>query len=257
MPTLAMSGGQGINQFSVRVDLDPDLIEEMDDLANNAASNTLFITSGDLVPTYPYDFAIVPESGPRLKASTGDPFAPVRNYIFQIDTTDLFNSPVMQMAMVSAPSGVVSWQPTTVYNVDQVQDSTVYYWRCSIDSTGNGGYNWYERSFQFISGQRGWGQAHYFQFKNDNYADIEYDRPERDFDFTSEPHEIAAWTPGFDYWGQIGWRLDLANQDFEDVPGSFVARGGGDPYTYETWGTKWTRYVRGPTCHIQSRPRFR
>src|SRR5690606_33825130 len=131
-------------------------------------------------------------------------------------------------------------QPTTVYNVDLVQDSTVYFWRCSIDSAGNGGYNWYERSFQYIPGERGWGQDHYFQFKNDDYSSMVYDRPDRDFEFTSAPHEIAAWTPGFDYAGHIGWRLDLANQDFGGCSAEAAWNVGVvDPYTYETWGTRW------------------
>ncbi|MBL7939409.1 MAG: hypothetical protein JNL43_08620 [Flavobacteriales bacterium] len=241
VPTLAFAGGQGVNQFSVRVDLDPDLIDEFDNSSNNQASTTLFITSGDLVPTYPYNYAIVPDSGPMLKASTGDPLAPPRVYVFQIDTTDLFNSPVMETTTITAPGGVVSWQPVTVYNVDALQDSVVYYWRCSIDSTGNGGYTWYERSFQFIPNKRGWGQAHYFQFKNDDYSSVVYDRPDRDFEFTSAPHEIAAWTPGNTFAEPIGWRFDLENEDYggcSGAPSWHVAVV--DPYTFEAWGTRWT-----------------
>jgi hypothetical protein len=257
LATLAFEGGQGINQFNVRVDLDPDIIEEMDDIANNQASTTLFITSGDLVPTYPYNFAVVPEAGPELKASTGDPLAPVRSYIFQIDTTDLFNSPVMEMAVVNAPGGVVTWQPSTVYNVDLVQDSAVYFWRCSIDSTGNGGYNWYERSFQYIPGEQGWGQDHYFQFKNDDYSSMVYDRPDRDFEFSSAPHQINAWTPGFDYAGDIGWRLDLVNQDFGGCSAEAAWNVGiVDPYTYETWGTRWIDNSVDPPVEYNSDHNF-
>src|SRR5690606_34585729 len=120
------------------------------------------------VPIYPYNFAIIPDPSPTLKASTGDPFAPVRTYLFQIDTTDLYNSPMMESATLQAPGGVVSWQPQNIYGLNAVNDSTVFYWRCTIDSTGNGGYNWYERSFQYIPDEHGWGQAHYFQFKNDD-----------------------------------------------------------------------------------------
>jgi hypothetical protein len=240
-PTDAFAGGQGMNEFDIWVDLDPDLIPELDDITNNQTSTTLFITSGDLVPAYPYNFAIVPDLAPILKASTGDPLAPVRSYVFQIDTTDLFNSPVMQMAVFNAPGGVVTWQPTTIYNVNQVQDSAVYYWRCSIDSVGNGSYNWYERSFQIIPGKSGWGQAHYFQFKNDDYNSITYDRPQRDFDFSSAPHEVTAFTAIPSPINDIGWRLDLVNQDLGGCsadPAWNVAII--DPYTFEAWGTRWT-----------------
>ncbi|MBL7951961.1 MAG: hypothetical protein JNM62_09600 [Flavobacteriales bacterium] len=241
LPTLAFAGGQGVNQLSVRVDMDPDLIPELDDSGNNQAATTLFITSGDLVPTYPYDLAIVPDASPMLKASTGDPLAGPRNYVFQIDTTDLFNSPLRETTLFESPGGVVTWQPTSIYAATAAQDSTVYFWRCSIDSTGNGGYSWYERSFQHIPDRHGWGQAHYFQFKNDEFSTIVYDRPDRDFEFTTAPHEISAWSPGFDYYGDIGWRLDLVPQEYNGCSAEAAWHVAVvDPYTFEAWATRWT-----------------
>lgn len=241
VPTLAYAGGQGVNQFTVRVDLDPDLIQELtpQEFGDNQAATTLFISSGDLVPAYPYDFAIVPEPQPILKASTGDPLVGVRDYVFQIDTTDLFNSPMLESTTISAPGGVVSWQPSSIYSLNSTQDSTVFYWRCSIDSVGNGSYNWYERSFQYIPGQNGWGQAHYFQFKDDDYNDVVYDRPQREFEFSSAPHEISAFTSSNPY-NDIGWRLDLVNQDFGGCwgdPAWNIAVV--DPFTFEAWGTRF------------------
>lgn len=239
VPTLAFAGGQGVNQLSIRVDMDPDLVPEIDDSGNNQTATTLFVTSGDLVPTYPYNFAIVPEPTPVLRASTGDPLAAPRNYVFQIDTTDLFNSPALESTLFQSPGGVVSWQPSSIYAAMASQDSVVYFWRCSIDSTGNGGYSWYERSFQVIPDRNGWGQAHYFQFKNDTYSSINYDRPERDFDFSTAPHELTAFTSANPY-GDIGWRLDLVNEDLGGCsanPAWNVAVV--DPYTFEAWGTRW------------------
>ncbi|MCC6540613.1 MAG: hypothetical protein IT225_00180 [Flavobacteriales bacterium] len=247
VPTLAFSGGQGVNQFTVRVDLDPDLIAELSpEIGANQASTTLFITSGDLVPIYPYDFAILPDPQPALRASTGDPLAAERTYIFQIDTTDLFNSPVLESTTITAPGGVVTWQPQSIYALNGAQDSTVFFWRCSIDSTGNGGYNWYERSFQFIEGQYGWGQAHFFQFKNDTYNSIIHDRPERDFDFSVAPHEITGFTSSNPY-GDIGWRLDLVNQDYGGCwgdPAWNIAVI--DPYTFEAWETRFVDTAPDP-----------
>lgn len=241
VPTQGFSGGQGVNQLQVRVDLDPDQVPEMEDLTNNVTNTTLFITSGDLVPAYPYDYAILPEPTPLLKASTGDPFAPERNYVFQIDTTDLFNSPILESTMISAPGGVISWQPTSIYTLNSVQDSTVFFWRCSIDSTGNGGYNWYERSFQYITGERGWGQAHYFQYKKDNYSGVIYDRPERDFDFFQGLRNIRARVQGNVSNNNTEWALDLQPQEYNGcnlTPAWHVAII--DPTTFIPWGTKWT-----------------
>lgn len=245
VPTLANAGGQGSNLFTVRVDLDPDLVEEQGaplDAGPNQASTTLFISSGDLVPIHPYDFAIVPDPQQLLMASTGDPLATPRSYVFQIDTTDLFNSPMLESTTITAPGGVVSWQPTAIYALNANTDSTVFFWRCSIDSVGNGAYNWYERSFQYIEGKHGWGQAHYFQFKQDEFQGTVYDRPQRDFDFTAAPQELAAFTTT-DPYGDIGWRLGLVNQDLGGCSGSpawnVVVI---DPFTFEPWGT---RYVDG------------
>lgn len=241
VPTMGFSGGQGVNQLTVRVDLDPALIPELDDSGNNVASTTLFITSGDLVPVYPYDFAIVPEASPILKASTGDPLAAPRNYVFEIDTTDLFNSAIKERSVSQAPGGVVTWQPSTIYTAMAGQDSTVFFWRCSIDSTGNGGFNWYERSFQYIPDRHGWGQAHFFQFKNDDFNTVVYDRPDREFEFTNAPHEISAWSPGFDYVGDIGWRLDLVPQEYNGCSAEAAWHVAVvDPYTFEAWGSRWT-----------------
>lgn len=242
VPTLGFAGGQGINQFNIQVDLNPDLIPETTpvEFGSNEASTTLFITSGDLVPAYPYDFAIVPEPEQELVASTGDPLAVPRTYVFQIDTTDLFNSPILETTTITSAGGVVSWMPQEIYALNDARDSTVFYWRCSIDSTGNGGYNWYERSFQYIQGRTGWGQSHYFQFKDNGYSNVVYDRPERDFDFSSAPHEITAFTVGPTFTGPIGWRLDLASQDLGGCSGSPAWNVAVvDPYTYEPWGTRY------------------
>lgn len=243
LPTQGFSGGQGINQLNVRVDLDPDEIPELDDFSNNSASTSIFITSGDLVPIYPYNYAILPDPSPELKASTGDPFAPARQYVFQIDTTDTFNSPVLETTTLTAPGGVVSWQPTSIYALTGQQDSTVYFWRCSIDSTGNGGYNWYERSFQYIVGKHGWGQAQFFQFKNNTFASMEHDRPQREFQFFNGIRTMRAQvhgnSSGLDN-NATGWFLELVPQDYNGCsvfPAWHVAVV--DPANFQPWGTAW------------------
>ncbi len=245
VPTQTFAGGSGWNTVTVKVDMEPDEIPELQDTNNNIASNTTFITSGDLVPVYPYDFAIVPDPSPMLKASTGDPLAPLRTYLFQIDTTDLFNSPVLETTTLQAPGGVVSWQPQSIYSLNSFQDSTVFFWRCSIDSTGNGGYNWYERSFQYITGKHGWGQAHYFQFKKNKYSGIVYDRPDREFEFYSGLKNLWAQVRGNATGEQsygTKWGVDLEPQEYSNgcpgqwqVPVFTVAVV--DPNTFEAWRT--------------------
>jgi hypothetical protein len=240
VPTRGQSGGQGINTMRVAVDLDPDEVDELENDTNNGTTSSLFITSGDLIPIYPYDFAIVPDPVQPLRASTGDPFAAPRVYLFQIDTTDLFNSPLLETTSITAPGGVVSWTPQNIYALNSQVDSTVFFWRCSIDSTGNGSFNWYERSFQYIPGKHGWGQAHYHQFKHNTYSNIVYDRPERDLDFFTGQRNIRAQVHDSVYSPYTEWSIDLEPQDYNgcgNVAGWHVAVV--DPGTFEPWGTSY------------------
>ncbi|MEZ4756256.1 MAG: C25 family cysteine peptidase [Flavobacteriales bacterium] len=240
MPVRGNSGGQGVNALSFAVDIDPDEVDELDNNFNNITATALFISSGDLIPIHPYDFAIVPGPVQSLRASTGDPFAAPRNYIFQIDTTDLFNSPLMEMQMINAPGGVVTWTPSSIYAINSAQDSTVFYWRCSIDSTGNGGYNWYERSFQYLAGRNGWGQAHHLQFKKNAFSNIVHDVPGRDFDFFQGQRNIRAQVHDSVFSPYTEWSLDLVPQDYNgcgNVAGWHVAVI--DPGTFEPWGTSY------------------
>ena len=119
----------------------------------------LFIRSDDINPVYPYNYAVFPKNKVALKASTNDPFALAKTYRFQIDTTDLFTNPVQ--GTITQIGGVVNWE--VPFNLT---DSTVYFWRVSRDSSAGGNYKWRESTFQYIPNKTGWGQAHFFQFKN-------------------------------------------------------------------------------------------
>lgn len=243
VPTKAFAGGTGTNAFQARVDLDPNVIPELQESANNVANTAIFISSGDIIPVHPFNYAILPDPAPLLKASTGDPLAPQRTYVFQIDTTDHFNSPMLETATITAPGGVVTWQPSTIYALNAQQDSTVFYWRCSIDSTGNQGYNWYERSFQYIPGRNGWGQAHFHQFKNNTYNGIRYDEPDREFEFSGGVRQLRTIVTGFNPFGDTGYDIDLTAIDYSGCgpwPGWHVAVI--DPITMEPWGT---HYIAG------------
>jgi len=239
LPTLVGMNGQGLNNLQVRVDLDPDLIAESEDQLNNEVTMQININSGDLLPVQPYNFAITPDATPMLKASTGDPFAPPRTYLFQIDTTDLYNSPMMEQHTITAPGGVLQWQPTSIYSLNTMHDSVVYFWRCTLDSAGQGEYNWHEFSFQHITDRQGWGQSHYFQFKNDDFNLMDYDRPNRRFEFFTGPRQIGCEVWGNNY-NQVYWTKDLELQDGMGcgTPPALMV-GVVDPFDFSTWLTRY------------------
>ena len=189
MPTDRVNGA-GLNTIIVSVD-PGNYIDELTN-ANNNVTKTLLITTGDIVPVYPTDFAVVPLPSPWLKATTGDPFAPEKKYKFEVDTTDLFNSPFKKDTVIQQTGGVVKWKPTLL-----TADSTVYFWRTGVDSANTGTfYHWKEASFQYIQNKRGWGQDHFFQFKNDVYTYINYNRPQRKFEFVPNQKQLRIQTYG-------------------------------------------------------------
>lgn len=157
---------RGMNKYYVTVD-PANKFDEVDETNNQAVIN-LFIYSDNLVPVYPKEFSIVNTPTVTLKGSTLDPFHKPANYIFEIDTTIDFNSPLKMTTTVASSGGVVKWTPAMT-----MTDSTVYYWRTAIDSTINGGKQWGLSSFIYLAnGSLGWNQSHYYQYKRDTYSDM-------------------------------------------------------------------------------------
>lgn len=197
--------GVGINKLQVTLDL----YNAFDEITkvNNVVNVNLFIKSLDIIPVYPAKYAVIPAPNVTLKASTGNPFSTLRNYIFQIDTTDVFDSPFLTTHQVAHGGGVVTWTlPFTL------TDSTVYYWRVALD---NNQQVWRESSFQYIQGKSGWGQAHYFQFKEDFYQYVTYNRPDRDYIFVNNYKILNVQTgihPNLE-WDEHWYKINGAVMD--------------------------------------------
>ncbi|MBN8695020.1 MAG: hypothetical protein J0L87_00705 [Bacteroidetes bacterium] len=196
----------GLNKIKVRLDAYSE-VEELNEFNNETTSDLEFQIDGGLIaPVYPYEFAIVPTDSITLKASTLNVFAPSRTYVFQVDTTDTFNSSFLMDTTITSIGGVVSWKLPFTFS-----DSTVYYWRVSPDSvSASSGYIWRESSFQYIAGKKGWGQAHFFQYKNDQTRYVKFNRPDRRFDFVNDVKDIYCIDGIYPYynWTDIQWKLN-------------------------------------------------
>ena len=149
---------------------------------NNSLSRSFVIYNDDLVPVYPSPFAIVTQTPLVLKGSTLNPFITARNYVFQVDTTEKFNSPLLKTGSVNAPGGVVAWTYTGTLN-----DSTVYYWRTAMDTLyGNKEFRWSTSSFIYLpQSTPGWSQSHADQWTKNTYRNIQYDTLTRQHEFSS------------------------------------------------------------------------
>lgn len=233
--------GVGINTFTIRADF-PSAIDEMNEF-NNDVITTLNIRSTEISPVYPYDYAIVPSGTITLKGSTYDPFAPERTYRLQVDTTDLFLSPIINTTVTQA-GGVVNFPVNLT-----LPDSTVYFWRISPEpAPGDTAYKWREQSFQVISGLTGWSQDHFFQFKKDQFNLVKYDRPDRLFKFFSGYKTLTANNKNFcntnncfaDF-PNILYKIDVDVQDYDGyLTNNAIHIAVIDSLTLEPWGTKWT-----------------
>lgn len=179
--------GLGLNKFRASVDYGQRVLEL--DENNNGTNGTvdLFVPGSDLLPVYPYKYAILPNTKEVvLKASTTDPFSAQASYIMELDTTDLFSS-VITRSVLTSKGGVLEWKVNLPY-----KDSTVYYWRVSRDSTAEHGFLWKESSFQVMSDKRGWGQSHFYQYKQNSFQYINYNRSLRKLRFENNRYSVMA-----------------------------------------------------------------
>jgi hypothetical protein len=164
------SRGVGPNTFQFTADYFNN-ISECNEGNNQPPDIPLLIQSSDIVPVYPAEFAIVPNPSIKLKASTVNPFSPVKPYKFQIDTVDTFNSPFLTSTLINSSGGVVQWQLPF-----SLTENLVYYWRVARDSMPGDTIHppWKESSFIHKLNITGWSQAHYSQFKKDEFININY-----------------------------------------------------------------------------------
>jgi len=205
LPIDGNNTGLGLNKFNIYVDVDNEISTELSETNNYLLNEvSLYIGSDDIFPIYPYEFAIVPGQNVTLKASTGDPFAVSKSYIFQIDTSELFSNPIA-VTTINSAGGVIEWTPSIT-----LLDSTVYYWRVSADNSSS--YKWQYSSFIYLDGEYpGWNQSHYYQWQKDDYQNVYLDT-DREFKFIDVPKQITVTTakyPVIDYQ-QMAWHLDGA-----------------------------------------------
>jgi len=227
------ANGIGLNSFDCFVDLPSDNIDEMDNLNNNTVvGKTVNITSGGIIPVYPYDYAVYPNNTVTLKASTGDVFAENKFYRFELDTIDSFNSPLMLSSTQNHAGGVVNWSPPIT-----LSDSTVYFWR--IGELEDGVIeNWQESSFQYIEGQEGWAQAHFKQFKNDRFNLINFNVQDEEFDFFNGTRTLSCNVLGNTIDLANGYSIDGEVQEYAlCFPSPALAVAVIDPQSLEPWET--------------------
>ncbi len=256
------TGSRGVNKITAKIDIPSAVPEQQDEFFNNQTTKSFVVNGIGFSPIYPYNFAIIGHDSVQLKISTLNPFQDSNTYVFQIDSTDKFNSPMLREQVVVGGGGVVSTSQNKWMNASNqlpdpltLEDSTVYFWRVSIDSNAK---NWEERSFHYIPGKWGWSQAHFQQFKQNSFIRAKHNANIGKFELSSDVYKISAFTNSHPWnhgsSGEIKWLIGSDLQDYGTSTGKAPAImiAVVDPVSLEGWQTGLIENVNGieDTVHL-------
>jgi hypothetical protein len=187
----------GNNQFSFSVD-PLSQISEFDE-SNNIVNFDVLIRSGEVIPIYPYNYSIVGAQSPTLSASTAFAFEEETSYVFELDELSSFTSSAKQTTTVRSSGGVLNWTPPSLQNM---LDSSVYYWRVSKIPEVGQSFSWKTSSFQYIVGESGFAQDDFNQFNLNGRQFLSQNYIQEQFDFTQKSSEVSIQTYGAPSSGQ-------------------------------------------------------
>jgi hypothetical protein len=147
---------KGTNKITITVEAD-NIVDELYE-TNNSITKEFVIYEDEARPVYPFNFSIVNRQGIKLLASTANPFASLKQYRMELDTTEMFNSPFKTTSVISSTGGLLEFNSPITFT-----DSTVYYWRVApVPATGEP--VWNTASFVYLpNSSLGFNQSHHFQ----------------------------------------------------------------------------------------------
>lgn len=230
-----LQGENSIGENILLITVDPDnLIQEAPLPAaeqNNQLANSFgeigfkfIVISSDIEPVKPVRYSIVNKPEIELIATTSDAFISNKNYVFEIDTTEYFNSAAKVSQVVNSKGGMIKWKPSVSWIPNQV-----YYWKVSRDSTSPiEPFSWKYSSFIFRPDLSiGWNQSHFFQFLNTQFNNLEIEEPSRAFHFSNGTRNIRLTTgpAGYQSAGRLPFIDINAANDAYYIWGNYVTGG--------------------------------
>lgn len=169
---------------------DTNRIEEYDEM-NNETTIDFFISSRDVLPVYPPNYAIIPQNNQLLTVSAVDPHNPPATIIIEIDTSALYNSPLkISQTIQTNNRATIQWNPGITFI-----EHRVYFWRV----TNADSIKWNEHSFVYENGRNGWAQKHPHQFIMNSLSYMNFDETPNSYSYFTVPRVITA-----NNYGSIG-----------------------------------------------------
>lgn len=199
----------GKNKLLVRLNHNKKSIEYPDPFAynnnkiidhNGEEGHDFLIVGSSAKPVSPQNFSIWNQNEIVLKASINNPFLPLGKFLLQIDTSELFNSPILEQSFLTSNSSIIEWKPTI-----RKMTGVVYYWRISAlsEEANTKASFWQTSSFIYDpTSETGWNQSHYFQWLKDEFYTIKLDSTRR-FQFDKRVWDVRIKNElrdAQDYW---------------------------------------------------------
>lgn len=186
---------KGENILSISVDAD-NVINEGSE-SNNQFSRKFVIIEDEIRPISPFNLSIVNQQTVSFSASVSNPYAPVRTYMMELDTTELFNSSWKKTTTVQSAGGLVQFNlPGVIYS-----DSIVYYWRTAPVPAGGAPLIWNNASFIYLrNGSSGYGQGHFFQMMKNQSTNLVW-KEDRQLAFTKKQRSLKIKTGIAPFYG--------------------------------------------------------
>lgn len=155
---------KGLNQIIVSLDYTNRVDESFE--TNNSVTKDFYVFEDELRPAFPTNYAIVSQQNITFVASSANAMSTQRQYLMELDTTQLFNSSFKKVYNAAGTGGTVQFTPTNV----TFTDSTVYYWRVAVVPLNNADVIWNGFSFVYLpTSSAGVNQSHYFQHLGSTY----------------------------------------------------------------------------------------
>jgi hypothetical protein len=166
-------------------------VQELD-FTNNTATLDAFLPLNGTLNLFPPAFRIVPGTSAELVFQSTRLNDALRGFVLELDTTDGFNSPYLQMFNLSAK--VLAKQTVNLL----AADSLTYYWRTKFSTPApTESSEWTTSSFSRIAGSPGgWAQLHFPQLLQNAYVSLVPHAIQRRTEFLEHESEIFIKTSG-------------------------------------------------------------